>query len=263
MKYKTYNIEIDGSSLTPVGPTYTSDLTSRTYSKPFEDGVAAILDSVWARKVGRQVFDNFPKDKAVTILPRARPSGPFVPDVCNASAEPPKDGKPGAIFIDPQTWKPGSECNPAGSAGTNVDEVLLHELLHTYRQLSGHEQGDAFNVPPEKQYKTIEDFWAIVVTNVYMSEKGKTLLRRDHANYGALPPKWSTSTGFLSDADLLRWSLAILNQEEKLLKGIDSSIPATTPFNPFHMLLTDRQKYELRNDINKMAQDNNRPGPTP
>src|ERR1700710_2140657 len=105
--------------------------------------------------VGQQVFSNLPKGKTVRIVPRTTPSGVFTPDICNALAEPPPivmgDGKPAVISIDPLTWKPKGDCNTAGSAGTAVDEVLLHEILHSYRQLSGHQRGDAFNVAPDKQ----------------------------------------------------------------------------------------------------------------
>jgi hypothetical protein len=213
--------------------------------------------------VGQKVLDNLPQGKTVKIVPIVRAGGPFVP-LCTAQSEQHslEDPDHAVIRIDPEDWKPNGNCNSAGTAGADEDEVLLHEILHAYRQLSNHQHSDQFNVPPDKNYDTIEDFWAIVVTNVYMSEKGKTLLRQDHQSFAALPPKWSTSVGFLSDPDLLRWSLTILRQEENLLKTIDTSIAASTRFNPFHELLTNRRKYEFQIGVQDLARDTQR-GPTP
>jgi hypothetical protein len=240
----TYDIEIDGSALTVTTPLGVN--TSATID--FEERIKKILDAIVARKVAQQVFSSLPKGKPVKIVPRSVSAGrplKYTPDFCNAEEMPTLEGVNLAsmIRIDPLTWKPGGDCNPTGSAGSDADEMLLHEILHSYRQLSGKVRSEAFNVAPDKQYDTIEDFWAIVVTNIYMSEKGKTLLRQDHQNYASLPPKWSTSAGFLSDRDLRRWSRNILKEEEPLLKAIDSSIASTTRFNPFHELLHNPTKY--------------------
>jgi hypothetical protein len=256
-KFKNYNIEIDGSGLRSPLPFDDGSLI-----RDFETRIVEMLNKIVARKVGQQVLSNLPQGKTVKVLPIVR-SGPFVP-LCTAQSEHHslEDDKHAVIRIDPDDWKPNSSCNSGDAAGATDDEVLLHEMLHAYRQLSGRSDSDACNVPPEKQYDTIGEFWAIVVTNIYMSEKGKKHLRQDHHSFTPLPPKWSTSVGFLSDSDLLKWSRTILSQEEKLLKAIDTSIAATTPFNPFHELLTNQKKYEFQSGLNDLVRDVQR-GPKP
>jgi hypothetical protein len=260
-QYGKFNIDIDGSSLKPV--TLGSGASQIIVGDPdpqgtFEAGVRRLLDTIKGRKVGLQVLGGIPKGKRVTIVP-------YFPAalVCNAAADTVNAGR---VEIDPKNWMAGSLCNKDGSAGADADEVLLHEMLHAYRALAGHVRMDACQVAPDKQYDNIEEFWAIVVTNVYLSEKGKTLLRQDHASFVPLKPAWRTSAGFLTDPDLLKWSRALLRQEETLLKAIDDSLAATTPFNPFHELLAHPQKFremDLREEIKGLARDANQAGPAP
>ena len=69
--------------------------------------------------------------------------------------------------------------------GVGKDEILLHEMVHGLRQLRGttdsHKPADAPNMD------TVEEFMAIVVSNVYRSELNRPGLRADHHGFAPLP----------------------------------------------------------------------------
>src|SRR5262249_1448294 len=90
-------------------------------------------------------------------------------------------GSDTVLYFTPGAGR-SSACSGAGGAGSQDDEVLLHELVHCLRRMQG-----LHNPVPtvDKGYDNEEEFLAIVVTNVYMSVKyGKTAqFRADHVNY--------------------------------------------------------------------------------
>jgi hypothetical protein len=69
--------------------------------------------------------------------------------------------------------------------GSEPDEVLLHELIHAFRYASGRvpEPNKQRKVPFQKQYDNIEEFIAILITNIYRSERGRKHLRSGHDKY--------------------------------------------------------------------------------
>jgi hypothetical protein len=66
------------------------------------------------------------------------------------------------------------------SPGSKPDEVLCHELLHAARYLGG--DFNAAPIPSMPDYENEEDFFAILVTNIYSSEKGRGIesFRKSH-----------------------------------------------------------------------------------
>jgi hypothetical protein len=83
----------------------------------------------------------------------------------------------------------------------DFDESLVHELVHAFRDA----QGKHNPVPTKnRRYDTVEEFLAVVITNVYISSKGDHWLRADHWHYHRLAPSLSSSGGFLSDENNLR-----------------------------------------------------------
>jgi NleD-like pathogen effector protein (putative zinc metallopeptidase) len=67
--------------------------------------------------------------------------------------------------------------------GQAPDEVLFHELVHASRIMRGVYRSDFVN----KEYDEYEEYVAIVVANIYLSEKGQWTLKGDHdsSRYGA------------------------------------------------------------------------------
>jgi hypothetical protein len=85
-----------------------------------------------------------------------------------------KDGGGGSgstIFYSPE------ESKRIRGAGNDPDEVLFHELCHSLRNLTGLARCEAVG----ERFDDIEEFWAILITNIYRSECGRSGLRGDHS----------------------------------------------------------------------------------
>jgi hypothetical protein len=89
--------------------------------------------------------------------------------------------------------------------GGTPTEILFHELVHAFRivtEKADHDQGPSLPYVPEafKQYPTYDDaeeFFAVLITNIFSSETGRPL-RKDHGEPVPLPPALSTNKGFLA-----------------------------------------------------------------
>src|SRR5262249_43247724 len=142
------------------------------------------------------------------------------------------------VCFSPATWRVGGMCTPStnptlmgAGIGAGADEILLHEFLHAYRKVRGTYNRAPFHKGPDKLYNDIEELWAILLTNIYISEKGATKLRRAHAGFADLPAKWNTSVSFMRDSDFFSWIEFFWIRKSSLLTGIATSSPAA--FNPF------------------------------
>ena len=82
---------------------------------------------------------------------------------------------------------------PTYGPGVQADEVLLHELVHAIR--SGHGMLDCGAA--RDSYDTVDDFVAILFTNIYSSERNRPL-RMNHRTFSRLPKARSSSAGFLA-----------------------------------------------------------------
>jgi hypothetical protein len=111
-------------------------------------------------------------------------------------------GSNSTIYFNPQDWDSADSTPVTFKA---VDEVLLHELVHALRQTLGQE--DNARLPPPRSdmglggatelegnpttpwpapttitqvYNNVEEFVAILITNIYRSENRRDGLVRDH-----------------------------------------------------------------------------------
>ena len=169
-------------------------------AKRYKAKIIDLLKEIKKRLSGQALLDEF-KDKNQFVM-----IVPYHGDDINADVVVPSDamaahgtapGKP-VIYRDlgrRRTWKDfgdgrGSSCtlhfNPdlfSGAASAEpafaADEVLYHELVHACRYVNG--KMDA--IPMDKHYTDAEEFLAIMLTNIYMSEKGQTKLRGGHQGY--------------------------------------------------------------------------------
>ena len=82
---------------------------------------------------------------------------------------------------------------PTYGPGVQADEVLFHELVHALR--SGHGMLDCGAA--RDRYDTVDDFVAILFTNIYSSERNRPL-RMNHRTFSRLPKVRSTSAGYLA-----------------------------------------------------------------
>lgn len=86
------------------------------------------------------------------------------------------------VRYSPTTFQPGSVCSTG--PGATADEILLHEMIHGVRHMAGRAVRE--QVVGNPGMTNYEEFVAIVVSNIYRSERGLTQLRRDHAGFNVL-----------------------------------------------------------------------------
>jgi hypothetical protein len=94
------------------------------------------------------------------------------------------------VFSESPTQRPSEFASPSKPTGpgAQADEVLFHELVHACRMMRGlHYRADV-----NQQYDNEEEYLAVVITNIYLAEKGQTHLRDSHKghNYLARPEKF-------------------------------------------------------------------------
>ena len=77
-----------------------------------------------------------------------------------------------AIDVSPEMWSGGKDLG----AGTALDDVVFHEMVHAFRLMSG----TFYQLPVNQGYDHEEEFLAIVLTNIYLSEKNAPALRARH-----------------------------------------------------------------------------------
>jgi hypothetical protein len=98
-------------------------------------------------------------------------------------------------FVDPKT----KAFKPGGSPAEN----LFHELVHAFRLVTekASDRKGPSSVPGSSlkypEYDTEEDFFAILITNIFSSEMGRPL-RAGHDGLETLPVNLSTDAGFLA-----------------------------------------------------------------
>jgi hypothetical protein len=121
----------------------------------------------------------------------------------------------------------------AGDPGASPSQVLFHELAHAYRQANG-----TYHPRPTRggstTYSNMEEFFAVVLTNVLISDptyssKNRTL-RADHAGFHSLASALSTSQGFVAHIPNRNKLRELVESEPELTRALQS---VGSSFNPF------------------------------
>lgn len=147
---------------------------------------------------------------------------------------PPKDfkgtgkGSDVTIFFDSED---GGCYNNHTQVSSHYDDILIHELVHALRMA----QGLINYVPTQNhRYGDVEEFLAIVVTNVYVSAKGGHRFRADHMGHHLLRRSLSTSGGFIHDIHNFRM---LRKYRCDWLETFAELARVKTHFNPFREML--------------------------
>jgi hypothetical protein len=156
-------------------------------------------------------------------------------------------GSNALVYYSEGTWRDDLlDDGLFGEAGFEADEVLFHELVHVTRMTRGQMTSVAVTGRPE--FGNIEEYFATVITNIYLSEKGARLV----GTYGhpAHPPKdWALMKdpdGFYGNNDGLSIPPSQLMETFKLTQAQfyhDLALLPTPPkFNPVktHFKLNQR-----------------------
>ncbi len=146
------------------------------------------------------------------------------------------------IHFSPDLWGPfrsgrsTTSASPPAGPGTKPDEVFMHELVHACRDM----RGVRYRLGVNRHYDNAEEYLAIVITNIYLSEKynGKTDLRADHLGHTPLknPDK------FLNEAHINfkpRYLLESLRLNQFTL--FDSLAQVNAKFNPVQQYNAERK----------------------
>jgi hypothetical protein len=232
-----------------------------------KDVLATLEDLYLHGRLSRQMFDALNLAGSDPLLGpgyRILVIKPYTPNhektpglgVCNALASPKsnssfsgetfdgtrkgKGNGPGSsttIYFDRARRCVGSRCNPApGSAGDAPEETLLHEMLHGLRQMAGQQDMSSIGL----EYDTMEEFYSILITNVYMSERDRKRLRKNHHGSSSLEPDVATSEGFLLIGEHVRWITWLVNRGAVMVRRVAE---IDVPFNPIRAYLANPQKY--------------------
>ena len=130
--------------------------------------------------------------------------------------------------VTPDVLPDQSSCRSQTPFEGSLDEDLLHELLHVLRYMLG--VRNARKVPFQPLYDTMEEFFAIVITNIYRSECGREGIRQHHHE---APASCITDEGFLK-VGLNREHLRKLRRQQPDLFADLHTVKA--PFNPIRQM---------------------------
>lgn len=236
------NITIDGTELgrrrgAILAPrARTDEERIRMAARYFETSVATALGELGARDTGRAVLraiDGSPR--RLTIVPYFGGSK----DNPNATARPthpraarrrglrPRDasgqvtsstlgtgqGSDSVVeFLPPQFARHVPGIAVGAGPGSLRDEVLLHELVHALRHLRGLRTHQPVRFQRTFTYDNREEFYAILIANIYRSECGRAGLRHDHSGFDPM---------FVASADFLK-----LGRNRAYLRRLRREMPA-------------------------------------
>ena len=168
---------------------WTVNINSYLYQREKHlDDISAIFAQHRGTATGRALRERFEKTKnELLILPyfnfKLYPVPPWRPLGLNATAHGTQKsgfgGSDSVIMFSANMWgrngKPGT--SGISSPGFEADEVLFHELVHSLRHMAGvsaaaNKLGDG--------YQNEEEFIAVILSNIYLAEKGRKSLRGGH-----------------------------------------------------------------------------------
>jgi hypothetical protein len=149
----------------------------------FETGTLRLLTALDESETGHAIVSPIvrARSRTVTIVFGDRL------DWCGARPLDPAQAGPGGhgsdveIEFSTNRWNTLGVPLDLGDAGASPDELLLHELVHALHMV----RGGVVREPAEDSFEYREDFYAILITNIYSSNLNRRL-RRDHQSYSAI-----------------------------------------------------------------------------
>lgn len=142
-----------------------------------------------------------------------------------------------AVAIEPENLEKGNNCyknirklSAGHDFGSAPDEVLYHELVHAQR-------GAARIHDPSRlgsdlsRYTNMEEFLAVVLANVYISNKGKGGLRAGHNGHEPLEKNLAGSVSFYKSSPEVLAIITRFSKDDPFFYQRISDVK--TGFNPF------------------------------
>ena len=148
----------------------------------------------------------------------------------------------GYVNFSPETFKYGiPNCNDAGSAGADPREILFHELVHALRGVAGKWRGDGrggnFRSGGLKAiYTDDEEFIALMLTNIYSSQRGRPLREGHTTGPGGFGSLAQTSTHTLKSAAKIQLIEVVKRDHPEMFRRIASSGTRYNPLRDYEAL---------------------------
>ena len=129
-------------------------------------------------------------------------------------------GSDAVIMFSAHMWTRKGEPGTSGISGpgSEADEVLFHELVHGLRNMAG---VIATQNKLDNNFENEEEFIAVVLSNIYLAEKGRKFLRADHAGFEPM----SHPERFLNEPQNKRLLLKFKGEQRPFFDEL-SKIPA-------------------------------------
>jgi len=156
-------------------------------------------------------------------------------------------GIQGYVNYSPDTFSLHGACSATKSVsnrGLYWDEMLFHELVHAFRNVSGkwHQPTLSYGL---HRYTDNEEFIALLLSNIYISDKSnkiKSGLRADHIGFEPLSRDFDDSFKFFSTSTL---TFGLIEKFCKDNPGLTRKIAndlANIQFNPLAAYYTNKEK---------------------
>lgn len=149
----------------------------------------------------------------------------------------------GRVAFDASVFEEGSHCfksrlSSKYNRGGHADEVLFHELVHALRGGLGVNRGGVALSGGLWRYNELEEFYAVVLTNIYISDetnKGSSGLRAGHRGKMPLESYFSKSLSFFASSTQVLPLLKQLRKDQEKL--FDELAKVKAQFNPLHAMV--------------------------
>lgn len=216
-----------------------------SYEKAIEQLFASIEKTATGRAVLRAIDRTAPRAMMVEPILHKPPGLPdaFAGAVDLKAAR--RRGSDTCIGFTPAHWTPTTNMSHRTLTGAEYyygpgaqpDEVLLHEVVHGLRHMAGLRM--TRNVPFQSGYDKFEEFYAILIANIYRSELRRPDLRTDHRSFKPLESIGIKTQEDFYDYRLNKWHLEKLQRQQPSLFFDLQAVKAK--FNPT-TLVTSKAK---------------------
>jgi hypothetical protein len=203
----------------------TEDKTPSRESQEYEDQVYKLLKLIGSTQAGRLLFGFLNRSVNHWIVPYDYLDKALTgDDWAYTFPGAPKEGGGVRIYFSPADFKQ----NAPKKNWMTADDVLFHELVHAYRL-----GRVGYNPNPKSMndYKTVEEFFALHMQNVYLADRGSWCFYRDYRSFLHVS-KDEAYEYFANDAEVLMAFRYFVDTDSLANRVSQLKAPANS-FNPW------------------------------
>ena len=190
----------------------------------------AVLSEIYGSAQGTEVHIKFSSSSGADssgVLEDSRAEGSYATDLTKGTGK----GASSVLSFDLTCKLPSNLCKTkCTNPRFNLPRfVLLHELVHSMRHVRGKWRAGV-TVNLNRKSLALEEAIGIVITNIFMSEKGDNKLRADHVSLDTIGPDVQSFVKQPTASTILD---QIRADHPALYNGIAGLKQSKFPFNPF------------------------------